>query len=286
MRPSLRAVLTTLSCHSTPLRVRHVHPWSHLSADAQSAEQEHASASSLGDLPDFRGPSRLLKEAYKKSKEVTPNFKIGNQKKRASKLATQTIDAYASSLSMAMRDQLSAFRSVMRNLPPFQNQLAELTFASFEREGGQSLRTVEQGLDQFRRNVVRTGKEAAAKAAKASSKQEANELLEEGLANVEEVFEQERDALLQFIDTGQKLRRLPRPVEDEPILVLVGMPNVGKSSLVTATSTGTPEINDYPFTTRRLKMGHVIGKVGRYQVSIPALVPATLPPHTEHLSEP
>jgi nucleolar GTP-binding protein len=40
----------------------------------------------------------------------------------------------------------------------------------------------------------------------------------------------------------------------------------GKSSLVTATSTGTPEINDYPFTTRRLKMGHVIGAVSRYQV--------------------
>ena len=45
------------------------------------------------------------------------------------------------------------------------------------------------------------------------------------------------------------------------------MPNVGKSSIVTATSTGTPEINDYPFTTRRLKMGHVETEDGgRYQV--------------------
>ena len=48
--------------------------------------------------------------------------------------------------------------------------------------------------------------------------------------------------------------------------MLVGMPNVGKSSIVTETSTGTPEINDYPFTTRRLKMGHVVEAGRRYQV--------------------
>ena len=52
------------------------------------------------------------------------------------------------------------------------------------------------------------------------------------------------------------------------MLVLVGMPNVGKSSLVTATSTGTPEINMYPFTTRSLKMGHVITPGHRYQLMV------------------
>jgi GTP1/Obg family GTP-binding protein len=62
------------------------------------------------------------------------------------------------------------------------------------------------------------------------------------------------------------LRRLPRVEQGEPVLVLVGMPNVGKSSLVTATSTGTPEINMYPFTTRSLKMGHVITPGHRYQL--------------------
>ena len=54
--------------------------------------------------------------------------------------------------------------------------------------------------------------------------------------------------------------------QGEPVLVLVGMPNVGKSSIVTATSTGTPEINNYPFTTRSLKLGHVISPGSRYQL--------------------
>ena len=39
--------------------------------------------------------------------------------------------------------------------------------------------------------------------------------------------------------------------------VLAGMPNVGKSSLVRALSSGTPEVNDYPFTTRGVSVGHV-----------------------------
>ena len=152
-----------------------------------------AEVSTLGDLPDFRGPSRLLKDAYKKSQLVQPNTKLGNQKKRATKFATQKIDAYASGLSMALRDQLKAFRGVMTHLPPFQEQLAELTLAAREREGGKSLKDVEAAFDSLRRSVVRAGKEAA-QAAKAASASEAKELQAAGLQSVEEARGGERRA--------------------------------------------------------------------------------------------
>ena len=110
-------LLTTLSCgyhHSRPVctRVRHVHPWLAAQLSQDNALHESSGPSSLAELPDFRGPSRLLTDAYKKSKELTPNYKIGNQKKRITKFATQRIDAYASSISVAMRDQLKAYREV------------------------------------------------------------------------------------------------------------------------------------------------------------------------------
>lgn len=40
------------------------------------------------------------------------------------------------------------------------------------------------------------------------------------------------------------------PREESPQVVLIGTPNVGKSQLVAATTNATPEVADYPFTTR------------------------------------
>ena len=41
---------------------------------------------------------------------------------------------------------------------------------------------------------------------------------------------------------------------------------MGKSSLVQALSSGMPEICDYPFTTRSIKMGHFHVDGRRHQV--------------------
>ena len=55
-------------------------------------------------------------------------------------------------------------------------------------------------------------------------------------------------------------------------VVLVGAPNVGKSSLVQALSSGVPEICDYPFTTRTIHMGHFFVNGSRHQVWTPSTV--------------
>lgn len=51
-------------------------------------------------------------------------------------------------------------------------------------------------------------------------------------------------------------------------VALVGAPNVGKSSLVNVLSSGVPEVCDYPFTTRSIKMGHFFIDGHRHQVHI------------------
>ena len=85
----------------------------------------------------------------------------------------------------------------------------------------------------------------------AESKRDA-EKIREG-APREQAFRGEAAALDALIATAQKLRRLLKVAADEPVIV-PSMPNVGKSSIVSAMSTKDPEINDYLFTTRALKL--------------------------------
>lgn len=58
------------------------------------------------------------------------------------------------------------------------------------------------------------------------------------------------------------LRALPTIEDGLPTVALVGMPNVGKSSIVRLLSTGKPQVNVYPFTTRGLLVGHLVGEGG------------------------
>jgi nucleolar GTP-binding protein len=65
---------------------------------------------------------------------------------------------------------------------------------------------------------------------------------------------------------GKQLRGLPFVDPEIPTVALVGAPNVGKSSLVKVLSSGTPEVCNYPFTTRSIKMGHFYIQEKKHQV--------------------
>ncbi len=71
---------------------------------------------------------------------------------------------------------------------------------------------------------------------------------------------------LEFLDeTRNKLRKLP-DIRDEPTIVVAGYPNVGKSSFVKIVSSANPEIATYPFTTKKLLVGHFTRDDTRYQI--------------------
>jgi nucleolar GTP-binding protein len=69
---------------------------------------------------------------------------------------------------------------------------------------------------------------------------------------------------LEFLNYAkQKLREIPT-LGDEPVVVIAGYPNVGKSSFVSLISTVKPEIASYPFTTKKIFVGK--GKAGKFNV--------------------
>ncbi len=53
------------------------------------------------------------------------------------------------------------------------------------------------------------------------------------------------------------LRSLPTIDPELPTIIVAGAPNVGKSSFVRCVSSAEPEVAEYPFTTRRIHVGHI-----------------------------
>lgn len=72
---------------------------------------------------------------------------------------------------------------------------------------------------------------------------------------------------LEFLMEAKKtFRNLPNVEPDVSTAVIAGFPNVGKSRLVTALSTATPEVAPYPFTTKGIVIGHMSQGYRTFQI--------------------
>ena len=119
----------------------------------------------------------------------------------------------------------------------------------------------------MRKSVVGVSKSYAGQCSKSPTKKEALDLRDEGFAKVESTYKRYAYVLDELKEIAKSLRKLPVVDTELSTVALVGAPNVGKSSLVQLLSSGLPEIQNYPFTTRSIKMGHFYVNGRRCQVT-------------------
>ena len=87
------------------------------------------------------------------------------------------------------------------------------------------------------------------------------------------ILDQVSPQIMWLGEARDTLRHLPSLDPGEPCIVVAGAPNVGKSALITALSSGEPEVASYPFTTKQLHLGHFEHRRRAYQmVDTPGLL--------------
>lgn len=213
----------------------------------------------LQKVPVIPPADEMATSALKRSMRVNPGAGIKNEAEKERSRAAKQLDTHMKELSVPLTRWVKAFPA-MSSLHPFEAALLDLTV------GQGTYASVLGKVDTLRKALQEVGKSSANRASKAANKKAATAAAEEGSAALSAVFAKGAKTLEDLRKMSRSLRTLPYVEPTLPTLALVGAPNVGKSSLVRLLSSGVPEVCNYPFTTRSIKMGHFYIDANRHQV--------------------
>jgi nucleolar GTP-binding protein len=137
------------------------------------------------------------------------------------------------------------------NIHPFYRTLAD-TVVTID-DIRQALASVSSAI-RIIRNII---KEANHKLRRAKSSPEARNLRASAYGRISSVMRRIDSRLMVIRQAALEYRRFPSVNLLLPVVVIAGFPNVGKSSLVIILSTAAPEVAEYPFTTKKISVGHI-----------------------------
>ena len=208
------------------------------------------------ELPSVLDATGLLDKAFGRAAKATATGP--DRVARARNLAVARVRLAGQAIESTLRGVVKGFPSLDR-LPPFYQELVDLLVnkGKLKKHLGAASWAADRAAEltrDYRRRIGRAQGKAI------------GELRQEAYGRLSSIVKQIGSDLDALADARRSLRRIPEIDPALPTIVVAGYPNVGKSSYVRAVSTGRPKVADYPFTTKRVSLGHVERGSRRYQI--------------------